>query len=63
MENHNEPDSDLQRLWARNTEDLDALEVFYFITLRCEIPALTEDPDFKNYPNFILSPQSNYISV
>ena len=27
-----EPDSDLQRLWARDTADLGALDVFHFIT-------------------------------
>ena len=29
-DNNNEPDSDLQRLWARDTKDLGVLEVFYF---------------------------------
>ena len=28
-----EPDSDLQRHWARDTEDLGALEVFHFISI------------------------------
>ena len=30
-DNDNEPDSDLQRLWARDSKDLGALKVFYFI--------------------------------
>ena len=31
-DNDNESDSDLQRLWARDTEDLGALEDFHFIS-------------------------------
>ena len=30
-DNDNEPDSDFQRLWARDTDNLGALEDFYFI--------------------------------
>ena len=33
MDNGNEPDPDLQRFWARYTEDLGEFEVFLFISL------------------------------
>ena len=31
-DNDNEPDSDLQRLWARDTEDLGTFEAVHFIS-------------------------------
>ena len=33
MDDDNEPDSDLQRLWARDTEDLGAIKKYIFILI------------------------------
>ena len=64
-----EPDSDLQRFWARDTEDLGALEVFYFISFHFTCYILNIINSLENRPRWIhsdessmsLSPPSNLI--
>ena len=54
-------DLDLQRLWAQDTEDLDALEVFYFIISSLHLLIINFQIDLE-YNDLHPVPTTAYVS-